>query len=177
MSTRARVIWAVVPLVVLGGAAGMYWFQPWKLFTSKTVNETLPTVATAQPTVSSEAPSVSQNMLLASGTIISHEHESSGTVRLVRLADGQVQLTLENLATSDGPDLRIWLTDQPVIEGRDGWHVFDDGRYVELGPLKANRGNQVYDVPPGTDVNGLTSMTIWCKRFAVSFGAATLNTA
>ena len=81
----------------------------------------------------------------------------------------------ENLSTSDGPDLRVWLTDQPVIEGRDGWHVFDDGRYVELGPLKANQGNQVYDVPAGTDLDGLTSVSIWCKRFAVSFGAAALR--
>jgi hypothetical protein len=39
-----------------------------------------------------------------------------------------VQLVLEDLATSDGPDLRVWLTDQPVLEGRDGWFVFDDGR-------------------------------------------------
>jgi hypothetical protein len=178
MSTRARLIWAAVALVVLGGAAGLYWFQPWKLFTSKTVNETLPTVAAPSPTGANAAPSLGQtpqNVLLASGTIISHEHESSGTVQLVRLADGRVQLTLENFATSDGPDLQIWLTDQPVIEGRDGWHVFDDGRYVELGPLKANRGNQLYGVPAGTDLSGLTSMTIWCKRFAVSFGAATLN--
>ena len=50
MSTRARVIWAAVAVVIVGGAFGLYWFQPWKLFTSKTVNEVLPTVATAGPT-------------------------------------------------------------------------------------------------------------------------------
>ena len=44
--------------------------------------------------------------------------------------------------------------------------------YVELGRLKGNRGNQVYDVPAGTDLTGLVSVTIWCKRFATSFGAA-----
>ena len=52
---------------------------------------------------------------------------------------------LENLATSDGPDLHVWLTDRPVIEGSAGWYLFDDGRYVELGPLKANNGNQRRD--------------------------------
>jgi hypothetical protein len=116
-------------------------------------------------------------VLLAAGALISHEHESHGSVRLIRLADGRVQLTLEGLATSDGPDLHVWLTDQPVIEGRDGWHVFDDGRYVELGELKANNGNQVYDLPAGTDLDGLISVTIWCKRFAVSFAAARLDPA
>jgi Electron transfer DM13 len=171
-------VWAAsalaVALVVVAGSAGLYWFQPWKLFTDKTVNEVLPTTA---PTPS-QSPSIAaapQNVLVATGSLISHEHESSGTVRLVRLADGRVQLTLEDLVTSDGPDLRVWLTNQPVIDGRSGWFVFDDDRYVEVGALKANRGNQVYDVPPGTDLTGLTSVTIWCVRFSVSFGAATLS--
>ena len=55
--------------------------------------------------------------------------------------------------------------------------MFDDGRFVELGPLKANNGNQVYDVPDGTDLDGLVSVTIWCKRIAVSFAAAQLGAA
>jgi hypothetical protein len=176
MSTRARIIWAVVAVAVIGGGAGLYWFQPWKLFTSRTVNESLPVVLTepAAPAAPS-GPATPQNTLVAAGTIVSHEHDSSGTARLVRLASGEVQLVFENLVTSDGPDLRVWLTDQPVLAGRDGWFVFDDGRYVELGPLKANRGNQVYDIPAGTDLSGLSSVTIWCKRFSVSFAAAALD--
>ena len=180
MSTRARIIWAAAVIVVFGGAFGLYWFQPWKLFTSNTVNEALPSVGPVEPAPTglgtpTTAAAVPQNVLLARGTIISHEHASSGTVRLIRLADGRVQLTLENLDTSDGPDLHVWLTDQQVVAGNGGWYVFDDGRYVELGPLKANQGNQVYDVPAGTNLNGLTSVSIWCKRFSVSFGAAPLD--
>ncbi len=175
MLTRTRILWAIVTTAVLAGAAGLYWFQPWRLFTDSTIDEALPSaVAPTSPAASDSAPSP-QNVRLATGTIISHEHESHGSVRLIRLADGRVQLTLEGLATSDGPDLHVWLTDQPVIDGRDGWFVFDDGRYVELGPLKANNGNQIYDVPHGTDLDGLMSVTIWCKRFAVSFGAAQLD--
>lgn len=180
MSTRTRLIGIAAVLVIMVGAAGLYWFQPWRLVTNSTVNEALPNVEPPPgPTVASPstlpAPAPAQNALLATGALISHEHESSGTVRLIRLADGRVQLTLEDLATSDGPDLRVWLTNQPVIDGSAGWFVFDDDRYVELGPLKANRGNQVYDVPPGTDLTGLTSVTIWCVRFSVSFGAAALR--
>lgn len=186
MTPRARIIAALATVAVVVGAAGLYWFQPWRLFTDRTVDEALPTyvypAASSAPTAtaSESAPATEpppQNVLLATGMIISHEHASSGSAHLIRLADGRVQLALENLATSDGPDLHVWLTDQPVIEGRAGWHVFDDGRYVELGPLKANNGNQVYDVPPGTDLTGLISVTIWCKRFAVSFGAARLDPA
>ena len=178
---RQPLTWIIVGLLVVGGSLGLYWFQPWKLFTSRTVNETLPSVDVAPPptpgvtaTPNTPAP---RNLLLASGTLITHEHRTSGAVRLVHLADGRIQLVVTDLSTSDGPDLRVWLTDRPVIEGRDGWHVFDDGRYVELGRLKGNRGNQVYDVPAGTDLTGLVSVTIWCKRFSVSFGAADLTPA
>lgn len=181
MSPRTKIVIAAVAVAAVAGAAGLYWFQPWRLFTDRTVDEALPSVVPA--TTPDEAPtSVTgtpppQNVLLATGAIVSHEHPSSGSANLIQLADGRVQLALENLATSDGPDLHVWLTDQPVIEGSAGWHVFDDGRYVELGPLKANNGNQLYDVPAGTDLTGLTSVTIWCKRFAVSFGAASLDAA
>jgi hypothetical protein len=177
---RKPVTWIIVAVLVIGGGLGLYWFQPWKLFTSKTVNETLPSVDVGPPVAPTGGPTATpvaaapRNTLLATGTLITHEHETSGTVRLVRLGDGRVQLAFADLSTSDGPDLRVWLTDRPVIEGRDGWHVFDDGRYVELGRLKGNRGNQVYGVPAGTDLTGLVSVTIWCKRFSVSFGAATL---
>jgi hypothetical protein len=183
---RKPVTWIIAAVLVVGGGFGLYWFQPWKLFTSTTVNETLPEApapaAPAPPPTGTQTPPAPaapapRNTLLASGTLITHEHDTSGTARLVRLADGRTQLVLADLSTSDGPDLRVWLTDQPVIEGRAGWHVFDDGRYVELGRLKGNRGNQVYTVPAGTDLAGLTSVTIWCKRFSVSFGAAELNPA
>ena len=53
-------------------------------------------------------------------------------------------------------------------------HVFDDGQWRELGRLKGNIGNQVYAIPDGTDLAKLDAVTIWCKRFSVSFGAAAL---
>ena len=70
-----------------------------------------------------------------------------------RHPDGRHQLELVNLDTSDGPDLRVWLSDQPVKAGTAGWRVFDDGRWVELGELKGNKGNQVYDIPADADLD------------------------
>lgn len=46
---------------------------------------------------------------------------------------------------------------------------------LDLGDLKGNSGSASYPVPPGTDLTGLTSVSIWCERFAVSFGAADLT--
>ncbi len=113
-------------------------------------------------------------MTPAGGELISHEHATSGHVKLVRHADGSHVVRLEDLDTSNGPDLRVWLTDAPVGEGRTGWHVFDDGAYVSLGKLKGNKGNQNYAVPADVDPSRFAGVSIWCDRFNVSFGAAEL---
>ncbi|MFC8012684.1 DM13 domain-containing protein [Streptomyces cinereoruber] len=176
--------WAVaaVPVVTVV-AAGLVWFKPWALWVDETVNEALPSV-TATATPSSRAPSVAPSAVpttapagpttVARGTFTSHEHATTGTVKLIRLPDGSHVVRLEDLDTSSGPDLRVWLTDAPVKEGRAGWHVFDDGTYVSLGKLKGNKGDQNYAVPADADLAGLTSVTVWCDRFDVSFGAAEL---
>lgn len=168
---------AVAVMVV---AFGLYWFQPWKLLTSKTVNDTAPIVAapaSASPaeTGAPASPAAPTAVLVANGALITHEHDTTGTAEIVRLSGGGHQLVLRDLSTSDGPDLRVWLTDQPVIAGRAGWHVFDDGKYVEVGRLKGTHGTLVYDLPADLNPTGYTSVTIWCKRFAVSFGAAPLT--
>ncbi|MFI8204972.1 DM13 domain-containing protein [Streptomyces sp. NPDC085937] len=178
--------WAAVLLAGVTAVAGfgLYWFQPWKLWQDETVREALPGTATTAPaatTAPGEVPSGAESaappsgpVTLASGELISHEHATTGTVSLVRLADGSRVVRLEGLDTSNGPDLRVWLTDAPVKEGRAGWHVFDDGRHVDLGALKGNKGSQNYALPEDVDLSAWTSVSIWCDRFDVSFGAAEL---
>ncbi|GAA4783536.1 DM13 domain-containing protein [Streptomyces sanyensis] len=181
---------AAVAVVLLG--AGLYWFQPWKLWQDTTVEESLPGAVAAAPPAPADSPAPSEAApseeapaeepspapagpeTVASGELISHEHTTTGTVRLVRLADGSHVVRLEDLDTSNGPDLRVWLTDAPVKEGKAGWHVFDDGQYVSLGKLKGNKGSQNYPLPEGVDPSAYSSVTIWCDRFNVSFGAAEL---
>ena len=183
---------AMAAIVVLG--LGLYLFQPWRIFTNVEVNEALPTAvvteASAAPVPSSESaapeekspsaeatptPAPAEPIVLAEGSFISHEHATTGKVRILELPDGSRVLRIEGLDTSDGPDLKVWLSDQPVIDGVDGWGVFDDGAYVSLGDLKGNRGNQNYPIPADVDLADYTAVSIWCERFAVSFGAAELT--
>jgi hypothetical protein len=178
-----------VAVVVLGAVAAgaLYWFQPWRLFTDTTVADTLAVTEESPAPRSSAAPARSATpgapvrsgtpaaVVVAQGSFVTHEHDTTGTARLVRNADGSHQLELAGLDTSDGPDLRVRLTDQPVLAGTDGWRVFDDGEHVELGRLKGNHGNQVYRLDGGIDPADYRSVSIWCKRFAVSFGAAALT--
>lgn len=165
----------------IGGAGALYWFAPWRLFTDTVVTDTLTVVPTAtpsavpQPSGTTEAPPKVGPVVIAQGAFITHEHDTSGTARLVRNPDGSHQLEIAGLDTSDGPDLRVWLSDQQVRSGTAGWRVFDDGEYAELGRLKGNHGDQVYRLDAGVDPAAFRSVSIWCKRFAVSFGAAELT--
>jgi hypothetical protein len=174
--------WAVILVLGLAAGAGLYWFQPWRLFTSTTVADRLSSVPSAEAapgSATSPTPVGSaartKPLVVLEGSFVTHEHSTTGTARLVRNTDGSHQLELIGLDTSDGPDLRVWLTDQKVGDSARSWQVFDDGRHLELGRLKGNRGNQVYAVPGYADLQGLRSVSIWCKRFAVSFGAAALQ--
>ncbi|MFJ5829111.1 DM13 domain-containing protein [Streptomyces sp. NPDC093089] len=172
---------------VLGAAvvvvAGLVWFKPWALWVDETVNEALPSAATPTgprtvPTSPSSSGAAAPSAMpagpttVAQGSFISHEHTTTGTVKIVRLADGTHTLRLEGLDTSNGPDLRVWLSDAPVKEGKAGWGVFDDGKYVNLAKLKGNKGDQNYQLPADLDLSAYTSVSIWCDRFDVSFGAA-----
>jgi electron transfer DM13 len=174
---RRPVVWVAAVLLMFSGGVGLYWFQPWKVVTDRTVNETLaippaPLSSSAPPQTSAPAPGPA---VVRQGTFISHEHSTTGRARVIRKPDGAHVLELVDFDTSNGPDLRVWLSDQPVRSGVDGWRVFADGKRVELGRLKGNKGDQAYAIPAGTNLDQLTSIAIWCKRFSVSFGAAGLT--
>ena len=173
---RPRVILPALVLAGLMAGVAAYLFQPWKLWVDEVVDEALPGGVGAPPQ-QPQAPGdqgTSTSRVLATGRFVSHEHATTGTVRVLRLPDGSRLLRIENLDTSNGPALKVWITDAPVRRGREGWHVFDDGQYVDLGALKGNIGSQNYRLPNAVDLAELRSVSIWCDRFDVSFGAAAL---
>ena len=183
---RPRVL---VPILALGAGllgVGLVLFEPWTLLVDNRVEEAAP-VAPGRPSApatdvpkatgsvrAKATPAAPGPAVLLKGRFVAHEHATSGRVEVLELEDGSRVLRIKGLDTSNGPDLRVWLSDAPVRKGRAGWFVFDDGRHRDLGALKGNLGNQNYAVPPGTDLESLRSLSIWCARFRVSFGAAAL---
>jgi hypothetical protein len=168
---RRPVSWLVLAAGAGVVVVGLAFFQPWKLWVDQTVDEPAPPPAAAAA-VSQAAPEAAT---IALGAFISHEHDTTGTARVVREPDGSRYLRIENLDTSNGPLLKVWLTDAPVRPGKDGWYLFDDGQHVDLGALKGNKGSQNYPIPADVDLAAYRSVSIWCARFDVSFGAAELT--
>jgi hypothetical protein len=93
-------------------------------------------------------------------------HFGKGTARLIETAPGRFTVRLEDFAVRNGPDLYLYLS--PSAEG------YARGA-VELGRLKADRGDQNYRVPAGTDVTRAASVVVWCRQFSVLFATATLG--
>ncbi len=175
-AARRRPLVALLVVLTVAAGAALYAFQPWKAFTTTTVNEALPPAVAAPtapgPSGTTPAPGTAGPVDLARGEFISHEHTTTGTARTVRLAGGtRSVLRLEGLATSEGPDVRVVLSRE---DARSAAKNLGEGA-VELGGLKGNRGDQNYDIPAGTDLSAYRSAVIWCERFSVSFGAADLT--
>lgn len=150
-----------IPVVLALGAALWFAFRPERLFVNAKVNESLgslPGDAAAAKT-------------LAAGSFHGVHHETSGTATILKLADGKRVLRLSDFATSNGPDVRVYLV--AAADAMDNATVTDAG-FIEVGALKGNIGDQNYDVPATIDLAKYRTVTIWCRRFGVNFGSAPL---
>ncbi len=139
--------------------------------------------ATAPPTTQPTTPPTTQATtqppaaqgggatVLLRGQWVGLEHDTSGSVAVVQTAAGR-QLVFEDLRTSNGPDLRVYLS--PKAAQPDSWGGYNTGG-VQLGRLKGNVGTQTYEIPASVDLDSLRTAVIWCERFSVGFGAADLH--
>jgi hypothetical protein len=47
--------------------------------------------------------------------------------------------------------------------------------FIDLGVIKGNIGDQNYNIGPGVDLSKYRTVSVWCKRVSVNFGAAPLT--
>jgi Electron transfer DM13 len=140
---------AVLIGVVAWLAFGVFSVQ--SLFIDNRVNEALPTAASG---ASSNA---------GQGTFESGAHTTKGTIRVLTGTGGTTFLRFENFSTENGPDLKVYLRKR------------ETDRFVSLGSLKGNIGSQNYVLASDINVADYDTVDIWCSRFSVSFGTATLR--
>lgn len=173
MTARKKTtLWVSAVIAALVVVALLWAFAPWTAFVNKNVDEAAPAsvAASANPSSTVMPPQLG-NVTLARGQFRSLEHETSGQATLLMTPTGQTVLRLSDFRTSNGPDVRVWLSGRPVGQANGA----DSGRYVDLGALKGNIGNQNYVLPPAAAQQTWGSVVIWCDRFSVAFGAAPLT--
>ena len=153
-NTKKILAVSAIPVLVVGWAL----FRPELLFVNKTVNEKLPTQAGAM------------TKTLSSGEFASYAHETKGSASVVEVS-GKHFVQLSNFSTSNGPDVHLYL-----VSGSDSSQdAVKKNGYLDLGTLKGNIGDQNYEIPASTDLSKYQAVSVWCARFAVAFGGASLN--
>lgn len=194
MLRRPPALVAVGVLVVLVAVLAV-WFKPWGLILNDTVNEAAPgalavaapgptaptstapapaapaagpapAAPAAGPAAGSELAAAAPSGLDRRGSFVPGEHDISGSAHFIPTAKGVV-LRLEDLRTTNGPDVRVYLSTR--ANGAVG------AGDLQVAPIKGNQGNQNYLLPTGTDVSRYRSVVIWCERFSVGFGHAELE--
>ena len=91
-------------------------------------------------------------------------HNAEGYAKILTLSDGYQILRLEDFRSTNGPDVHLYLsTDKQASD------------FIDLGRLKANNGDQNYQIPIDTDFNKYKYVLIWCQPFSVLFGSAQLS--
>ena len=166
------IIIAVPALVVLGVIVAPY-------FRNKTVIERLPVSAAElragrpssgpvplPPANAAPGPAPSPGpSLLSAGRLRGIDHQASGVAAIYRFADGAALVRLEGIDVENGPDYRVYLV--------PGANRRQPDRGISLGRLKGNKGSQNYPVPRDANPEGVQTVLIWCRAFAVPVANAT----
>jgi Electron transfer DM13 len=167
-------------VVALAVALPVGWYLGSPLFISTAIDEPPPvfaatpsSTALATAPAATEAateaatPEVTPTLITRTGSFRGADdfHFGRGAASLIETMPGIFTVRLQDFAVRNGPDLYVYLS--PSADG------YARGS-IELGRLKADRGNQNYAVAPGTDVGRARSVVIWCKQFSVLFATARL---
>jgi hypothetical protein len=194
---RSPILLSLTLVLMAVAAAGLALFQPWKLWVDDTVDQAAPVGAspvTASPSTSpptaapattggptserttrsaappSAPPANAPPIPPAPSAFVSIDHGTSGELIVLADENGNRFIRFVDLATDNGPDLKVYVSANPV-DGPEG--AFDDD-FIDLGRLQGNIGSQNYEVPAGVDLSRFRSVVIWCDRFNSAFGAAPL---
>ena len=150
-----------IPIVVVLVLVAWYIFRPERLVVNRYVDEAMPTTQ-----------SDSSTQPLESGRFYSILHPTEGTATIYQMGDGTRVLRFTSFRTSNGPDVHVYMV--AANDAKDVATVEKAG-FVDLGVIKGNIGDQNYTLGNDLDVGKYRAVSIWCKRFAVNFGAAALK--
>jgi hypothetical protein len=99
-------------------------------------------------------------VLLSEGEFKPRAHSVMGKALLIE-EDGKKIIRFEDFDTVNGPNLHIYLSSDLGA---------DD--FVDLGEIRATKGNVNYELPDGVDTEKYDKVLVWCVPFKVLFSYA-----
>lgn len=99
----------------------------------------------------------------AQGAFNPDQYDVAGKALLIESADKKI-IRFEDFETINGPNLHIYLATD--TSGDD---------YVDLGEIKATKGNVNYEIDPSIDTEKYDHVLVWCVPFKVLFSYAQLQ--
>ena len=105
-----------------------------------------------------------QGHVLASGEFRGQSgHVASGGVSVVKTAKGVVVVL--------GPDFKFDGAPDPKLGfGKNGYV-----KSTQFSILRSNSGEQTYEIPSTIDPADYTEVWVWCEKYSVPLGVATLK--
>ena len=103
-------------------------------------------------------------VLKLQGNFISGPYGTVSGIAKVYLKQGRYTVALENFSSSNGPDLKVYISKEqfPV-------------NFIKLADLRSTAGNQLYDVPGSPDFVEYKYVLIHCEQYNHLFGSAMLE--
>lgn len=173
---HSRLFWVVGTLLaVVLGYLGVGVFGVQTLFYDNEVNEDFPVspLVSEEQGYSQDAESAPRHPIVVSfGKFHPVAHPGTGDAIVYRLEDGSHVLRLENLDIFNGPALYVYAV---AAEDANDNETVLNASFLNLGPLKGNKGNQTYELPATFDPEKYRASSVWCRRFSVNFATAPLR--
>jgi hypothetical protein len=116
---------------------------------------------------------VAQKKIIATGKFIHANpsdpiHHGKGVVTVYNDA---VHLQAD-FEVGPGPAYHVYLVPIDTVTPDT---AVEKAMFVDLGRLRAFKGSQVYDIPPGMDLKKYPNVVIWCEHFSVLISPAKLE--
>lgn len=100
---------------------------------------------------------------------VAPDHATRGTARIVT-ENGRRYLEFDNqFGTASGPAVEVILYRGRTVPAQIG-----EADYITLAALKSFRGSQRYALPNSVSLDDFQAVGIWCRKFNVTFGYASL---
>ncbi len=108
-------------------------------------------------------PADTSTILKYGGTFASGPSDTVTGLAKIYQKKGKYILALENFVTTNGPDLKVYLSKEkfPV-------------NFIKLGNLQSTNGNQLYDIPGTPDFSNYRFALIHCEKYNHLYGYAEL---